>query len=1200
MKSRIAIIGISVNTSGAENLCDFEGIIESGDITFGDLSPIRKQDVHNRFGKVNVLKGSYLSRIDVFDNRYFNIPEAEAERIDPEQRLGLEGAVRAVHNAGYAIDELKGAGVGVFHTVTQSSYRYFFDGQNNLSFAASTPGMFGARIANFFDWRGPVVGVDTSCSSSSTALYYACQSLENHECEVALVVSANLGINIENPNFSTAIVSRSEKCTPFDQSADGTLGGEGVFCLLLKRLPDALNHSDSIHAVIYGAAVNHNGNRAQNISAPSPIAQSDVIKAAWRDAGIEPGLRNFIEAHGTGTILGDPIDFEGIAEAFSSAQLTGKAVSISSIKGQIGHLNVTAGLAGIVRATLALKNKALWAQAGLKKVNSEIREQNSSVTIQRELEYWDNGGNQRFAGVSSFGLTGTNVHFVLGEAISEASFLARSGDYLLQLSANSPEQFKNIVNYLDSFLNSHPEIAPQDLSFSLNKVLANGPYRTLLGYRTVEELIIKMRCLTEVIPMAKGLERKLVIIVPELVDLEDAEIYLRPHELITERFRELQAIYGQSKPTGSLLLQFAGVRQLIEATTEPAAIVGLGTGKLVSQLLSGSLSAAAAIEIMATGLEHSVNEKDLIDYLNVLGASGNYVVCVLGNTGRGVELVRQWSTGLHQNAVVFCDPKADIYQQAVKGLYENGIPFKYDAFFVGGKYLGDLHLPIFERKRFWPAAANFGDADPGEVPSPTAQVQESFSAGLITDKIRDIWRQNLKIAEWGVSDDFFDLGGTSLLGLDILDQIERTFGVKVGYADIFDYSTVDAQVSLVKDRLAQNGADSPLKSKRGPNGDIGRDEEAKLRYEEEVKRTARESTAIEKLDVKCVLLTGATGFLGVYILRSLLVDGNCKIVCLVRADSDAKAFDRLANQYASYFPDSELDTARVFAIRGDICEEGLAMSEHGRMVVEYADTVLHAAAKVEHYGRPGIINKINVGGTIHLLNWAKRKGIRYFNHCSTTVVASGTIANKKEIHFYESQLDVGQEIRGDIYAKSKFEAENYLMQNKADIQLNIFRIGNIGGDSINGQFQKNIESNFLYQSLRLLADMGCYCEEILPLGFDAMPVNVVADILVRLSLSDNMRLNCFHIQNRKAITIDTIANAMNVNGIFIDTVSRDEFLNSFKRVSASPGYLESNFSAALYKWDEGAFSETRFLIEDELTRTYLKRFNMDLDYNFDL
>lgn len=1199
MKSRVAIIGISVNASGVENLHDFQEIIERGESTFGDLSPARKQDIYNRFGKVNVLKGSYLSRIDRFDNNYFNISEAEAERTDPEQRLALEATVRVVHNAGYAVDELKGASVGIFHTVAQSSYRYFFEGQNNLSFAANTPGMFGARIAGFFDWRGPVVGLDTSCSSSSTALYYACQSLENRECEMALVVSANLGVNIENPNFSTAIVSRSETCTPFDEAADGTLGGEGVFCLLLKRLPDAVSHSDNIHAVIYGAAINHNGGRAQSISAPSPDAQSDVIKTAWRDAGIDPGIRSFIEAHGTGTVLGDPIEFAGIAGAFGSRQFTGKAASISSIKGQIGHLNVAAGLAGIVRAALALKSKMLWPQAGLRKVNTEIREQNSPVSIQKELEYWDNDGKKRFAGVSSFGLTGTNVHFVLGEVGDEVPVPATvPGEYILPLNASSPELFRDIVNYLCRFLESNPDIGPQDLAFSVSKVLTNGRYRMLLSYRTVEELIVKMRLLGDVAPVPTAPERKLVIIIPELLNIAGVEAYLSADELVAKRFKALQAAEGLGKQTDSLLFQLAGIRELIQATMEPAAIVGLGSGRLVSQVLSGSLSIAAATQLMTNGLDHSVNEQRLIDYLNRLADSDDHVLCVLGNKGKGVDLIRQWSAGLHRNPVVFCDHTAGIYREAIKGLFELGISFKYDAYFVGGKYLGDLHLPIFEQKRFWPEVTTFNDHDEEEVPLPPAQ--ELYSVGLITDKIRDIWRKNLKITEWANADDFFDLGGTSLLGLDILDQIERTFGIKVGYADIFDFSTVDAQVSLVKDRLAQNGAGSPMILEKEPGTHGYSDEEAALLYKAEIERAVRESTPIEKLDVKCLLLTGATGFLGIYILRSLLIDSNCQIVCLVRSDSDAMAFERLASRYVSYFPDKELDTSRVRVICGDICEEGLAMSESGEAVVEHVDMVLHAAAKVEHYGRAGLIHKINVDGTANLFNWARRKGIKYFNHCSTTVVASGTIANKKEIHFYESQLDVGQEITGDIYAKSKFEAESYLFQNRADMQLNVFRIGNIGGDSISGQFQKNIESNFLYQSLRLLADMRCYCDDVLSLGFDAMPVDIVANIVVGLSLSDNKRLNCFHIQNKKPLTINAIADAMNVNGVFIESVPRDEFQNSFNRVSGAPGYLESNFSAALYKWNEGNGSETKFSVEDELTKIYLSQLNVNYEYNLDL
>jgi acyl transferase domain-containing protein len=668
MKTAIAIIGLSMKVAEADNLEAFWSTVQTGEHSFKPLSAQRLNDIFARFGEFEVMKGSYLDRIDLFDNEYFKISPAEAERMDPEQRLMLEHAVKAVYNAGYTPAELKGQRIGFFHTFGQSMYRYFFDEFNNLALTAHMPGMVGTRVANFMDWRGPLIGVDTTCSSSLTALYYACQSLANDDCSLAMAGSVSLSVSSRDDAVLSPVMSKREQCHPFDGEADGILGGEGIVCVLLKRADAAIRDGDPIHAIIKGGAINHGGALIQNISAPSPVSQAEVIRMAWENSGVNPAHIRFIEAHGTGTILGDPIEFSGIDAAFKeSLPGTDKVCYISSVKGQLGHLGPVAGLAGLARLVLALKEQQLPPQVGFNSINPHIPESDSPVKVQRSLQPW-NSDVPRAGGVSSFGLTGTNVHMIVEEYIapvSTAPAVPASSVYAMKLGGATPSKAAIGSAYLLQYLQQYPQTDLAQLSYSVNRILAEIPYGELVLFKEREELINILQQQTFTVPRKKVAPPLVFLLIPGLLTTDKITAFLAQSPAMAELYTAVTAGHGEFTATQqSFLLHYCAAKTLNNGGFAPDKIIGAQSGKLLSLLLMDKIALPEALLQLAAQepVQEPFNSVAFVQFLNTLDTQQQYLLVIMGSKGEMITACRQWLTAqspVHIQAV-FPTPGRDL------------------------------------------------------------------------------------------------------------------------------------------------------------------------------------------------------------------------------------------------------------------------------------------------------------------------------------------------------------------------------------------------------------------------------------------------------------------------------------------------------------------------------------------------------------
>ncbi|MGE5632753.1 MAG: SDR family NAD(P)-dependent oxidoreductase, partial [Caulobacteraceae bacterium] len=508
----IAIIGISVRMPMANTLDEFWDNLKSGVDCVIDIPSTRYKDVNDYLkfsGEGSNFfvfeKAAYLHDIDKFDYSFFNISPTEARLMDPNQRLFLQTAWEAIEDAGYGGKRLIGSRTGVYVGYSgEMDYRRMISKAEpeNLSIAVTgnLPAVIASRISYILDLKGPSILVNTVCSSSLIAVHLACQGIRNGECEMAIAGGVQLHV-LPLRQVKIGIESFDGRTRPFDESSDGTGSGEGVAAILLKPLSTALRDKDNIMAVIKGSAVNQDG-ASIGISAPNPSAQADVIIKAWENAGIDPETISYIETHGTGTKLGDPIEIEGIEKAFRKFTDKKQFCAIGSVKSNIGHLDACAGIAGLLKAVLALKNRCIPPHLHFDNPNRKAGIYKSPVYINDTLASWTCGKTPRRCGVSSFSFCGTNCHVVLEEAPVHMNLKPDQahGLHVLTISSKTKEALLRYIAKYAEFIRKIEETEIEDVCYTANTGRGHYNYRLALVFSDLNDLKSKLDTLCKSAP----------------------------------------------------------------------------------------------------------------------------------------------------------------------------------------------------------------------------------------------------------------------------------------------------------------------------------------------------------------------------------------------------------------------------------------------------------------------------------------------------------------------------------------------------------------------------------------------------------------------------------------------------------------------------------------------------------------------------
>ena len=423
-----------------------------------------------------VKRGTPFERPDWFDAGFFGFNPREAEIIDPQHRLFLECAWEALEDAGYG-GEIRPESVGVYGGTSGNSYMLSnIIGNTEVIEAAggyqimlaSDKDFLATRVAYKLNLKGPSMAIQTACSTSLVAVQMACQALLARQCDMALAGGVSLSFPEKTGHMYNEgmILSPDGRCRPFDAEGRGIRAGHGAGIVVLKRLDDALRDRDAIRAVILGAAVNNDGAEKMGYSAPSVEGQSSVISAAIRMSGVNPESIRYVEAHGTGTQVGDPIEIAGLERAFRAHTDKKQFCAIGAVKGNIGHLDAAAGVAGLIKATLALKHKRIPATLHFKKANPVIDFANSPFFVNDKLSDWESNGSPRRAGVSSFGIGGTNAHVVLEEPPASEPSEVLWPVQLLVISARTSTALDAMTARMAEHLEKEPEIPLADACYT--------------------------------------------------------------------------------------------------------------------------------------------------------------------------------------------------------------------------------------------------------------------------------------------------------------------------------------------------------------------------------------------------------------------------------------------------------------------------------------------------------------------------------------------------------------------------------------------------------------------------------------------------------------------------------------------------------------------------------------------------------------
>lgn len=483
----IAIIGIGCRFPGAINPQTFWHLICNKMDAIAPI-PFERQQLHSCFipdltsANPQIIQGGFLEQIAQFEPQFFNIAPQEAVSIDPQQRLLLEATWEALEDAGLVPQQLSGSATGVFVGIAGSDYYEMMASArttNGYAVTGNLSSVAANRISYGFNFSGPSLSLNTACSSSLVAVHLACQSLYRKESSLAIAAGVNIMLLPESTASlrNAGMISATGRCRAFDAQADGFVRSEGVGVVVLKLLSQALADSDPIYAVIRGSAVNQDG-RSNGLAAPNLQAQQALLRQAYQDAGISPSSIQYVEAQGSGTLLGDAIELKALATVLGANRPLGDKCRIGSVKTNIGHTEAASGIAGLIKAALSLKYRQIPPNLHFQQPNPNVALDKLPLQVQQNLEPYKSD-RPCIAGVSAFGFGGTNAHVVMeasSDLVVESSDIDRPL-HLLTLSAKTETALRELAQRYHEFLVNHPDVSIADVCFSANTGRTSFNYR---------------------------------------------------------------------------------------------------------------------------------------------------------------------------------------------------------------------------------------------------------------------------------------------------------------------------------------------------------------------------------------------------------------------------------------------------------------------------------------------------------------------------------------------------------------------------------------------------------------------------------------------------------------------------------------------------------------------------------------------------
>ncbi len=804
----IAVVGMAGRFPGAENIDEFRENLIAGRESIDFFSPGESEEAGvDREVTANpayVNACGRLEGVEYFDAPFFGYSPLEAGVLDPQMRLFHECAYEALENAGYDPYSYDRS-IGIYAGVSTNFNWWLRTGRSGK---LETLGWFlgkhlidknfaAARVAHQLHLKGPAVTMDTACSSSLTALHMACQGLLSGDCDAALAGGVSVFL-LEKKGYlyeEGLLQSPDGHCRAFDARAKGTNTGDGVGTVVLKRLDDAERDGDTIHAVVKGSSINNDGGGKASFEAPGVAGQARVIRAALRAAGVKPETIGYIEAHGTGTTLGDPVEIEGLKLAFNTPKK--HFCRIGSVKTNIGHLAAASGITAFIKTVLVLKHRLIPPSLFFETPNPKIDFENSPFIVNTRPTEWKRTGHPLRAGVNSFGIGGTNAHAVLEEwpedRPPDAERRAQGAErecHLILLSAKTGTALEKMSANLAGFLKKNPGSDLADIAYTLQVGRRVYKHRRMLVCSSTDgavELLSspgpgpKKNGDVESFSVEED-NRPIVFKFPEpgpqFVDM-CRDLYRQEPQFREEADRcfnlpdppggdnrsdrsdrsdKTYTSYSNPLPP-VFIIQYALARLLVKWGVKPAAATGTGPGEYAAACISGDISPEEAIKRLAHGEQTPPRVRRTEAPPD---EPGTLVVEIGPRISNGFSLWKQ-----------------------IGRLWLHGQPIDWTAVYTGEKNQKKrVPLPTypFDRQRHWIR----------ETPAPaTPHTEPALTPGKTREVLTHTWAEFFGLDRVGRRDNFFQLGGDSLKARLILLKIRKRLNVEIPIAEFFKHPTIE-------------------------------------------------------------------------------------------------------------------------------------------------------------------------------------------------------------------------------------------------------------------------------------------------------------------------------------------------------------------------------------------------------------------------
>ena len=825
----IAIIGFSCRFPGATNQEEFWENIKNGVESikfFEDSNNIEENHKKNRKHlKQKIYANALLEDTEYFDNQFFGYTDSEARLMDPQHRIFLQECYKALENSGYISEKYNGS-IGIFAGSGDS--RYFINNillNNKLSSTSSfnidfwaasqlnSTQFLSTKVAYKLDNKGPVVNITTACSTSLVAVGMACESLRRHQGDIILAGGVSLVLPDEDffEYQDGSILSRDGHCRPFSSDSNGTIMGSGAGVVVLKRLEDAIKDNDSIHAVIKGVGINNDGSHKISFSAPSVEGQLECIKKALKDGGISAETISYVETHGTGTRLGDPIEVTALTKAFASDTDKKNYCGIGSVKANIGHANIASGIASLIKVILCLKYKRLVPLVNFNTINPNIDINNSPFYVCTKAEEWvSNIENLPLrASVNSLGIGGTNAHLVLEEwkgIEKNENNIEQSNIFCF--SAKSITSLRAILSNFRIFLDRKKEekLSVSDIAFTLAKGRRDLEFRTGFICKNIDDAIFNLEKALDISITTSASTKNLVLILSnnelshEFVEIlyRDQKFFsnILDESLISLENNNISSFNGRfsyktqsDKKLLSLAIKYSFLKFLISLGLDPKFILFHGQTELLFKYILAGLPFDEILKCNLFGEQETKSVSDV--YIKFDNHSLSEVMNNLRQRYSSESLIfidvfsyfQNESEEFYKKGSIYnffqdkqkSDNKLDCFYNFLLQIWKLGFPLKLDILSKSNHRIALPSYP-FQKIKHW--------IDREYINKSEKNVSSEPSDSSVENSLLEIWKEVFESDEINITENFYDLGGHSLTALQIVSRINEKLSIEIDISEI--------------------------------------------------------------------------------------------------------------------------------------------------------------------------------------------------------------------------------------------------------------------------------------------------------------------------------------------------------------------------------------------------------------------------------